>query len=71
MTTPLSQKNAFDWKGQPSVFAADRHHNGVNLAIAAKARANKDAKAVLPTQSINTESETPEGKRFRLRRRSQ
>ena len=68
----MTARSVFDWNnGQPSIFSSDRAMNGVNAAIAAKARAAKDAKALIPTGSINTEIESEQGKRFRLRRRSQ
>ena len=72
MTKPASQNNDFNWRnGKPTMFANDKHFNGVNIEIGVKARAAKELREVLPTQSINTETETPEGRNFRLRRRAQ
>lgn len=64
--------SVFEWRtGEASIFASDPAMNGRNAAIAARQRAIKDAKAVVLVGSIKTESETPAGRNFRLKRRAQ
>lgn len=46
-TTPISRGNAFDWRGEPSIFCSDRAFNGANQNVSDAAKAHADQNARL------------------------